>query len=41
MQGLDSYCAANCSIIIYLTKVLGNDFKSAVLNLYYQTFLSI
>ena len=40
IQGLtskrDSYCAAYCLFIIYLTKVLGIDFKSAVLNLYYQ-----
>ena len=32
----DSYCASYCLYIIYLTKVLGIDFKSAVLNLYYQ-----
>ena len=40
IQGLtskqDSYCASYCLYIIYLTKVLGFDFKSAVLNLYYQ-----
>ena len=40
IQGLtskrDSYCASYCLYIIYLTKVLGIDFKSAVLNLYYQ-----
>ena len=40
IQGLtnkqDSYCASYCVNVIYLTKVLGNDFKSAVLNLYYQ-----
>ena len=34
----DSYCASYCSYIIYLTKVLGFDFKSSVLNLYYQRF---
>ena len=34
----DSYCASYCLYIIYLTKVLGIDFKSAVLNLYYQRF---
>ena len=34
----DSYCASYCLYIIYLTKVLGFDFKSAVLNLYYQRF---
>ena len=32
----DSYCASYCLYIIFLTKVLGIDFKSAVLNLYYQ-----
>ena len=32
----DSYCASYCLYIIYLTKVIGIDFKSAVLNLYYQ-----
>ena len=40
MQGLtskrDSYCASYCLYTIYLTKVLGIDFKNAVLNLYYQ-----
>ena len=39
-QGLtnkrDSYSASYCLYILYLTKVLGIDFKSAVLNLYYQ-----
>ena len=39
-QGLtskrDFYCASYCLNILYLTKVLGVDFKSAVLNLYYQ-----
>ena len=34
----DSFCASYCLYIIYLTKVLGIDFKSAVLNLYYQRF---
>ena len=38
IQKNDSYCASYCLYIIYLTKVLGNDFKSAVLNLYYQRF---
>ena len=32
----DSYCAPYCLYINYLTKVLGIDFNSAVLNLYYQ-----
>ena len=39
-QGLgskkDSYCASYCLYIIYLTKVIGIDFKSAVLELFYQ-----
>ena len=42
IQGLtnkpDSYCGSYCLYVIYLTKVLGIDFKSAVLNLYYQRF---
>ena len=36
IQKDDSYCASYCLYINYLTKVLGIDFKSAVLNLYYQ-----
>ena len=32
----DSYCASYCLYIIYLKNVIGIDFKSAVLNLYYQ-----
>ena len=36
IQRNDSLCASYCLYIIYLTKVLGIDFKSAVLNLYYQ-----
>ena len=36
IQKEDSFCASYCLYIIYLTKVLGIDFKSAVLNLYYQ-----
>ena len=36
IQKNDSFCASYCLYIIYLTKVLGSDFKSAVLNLYYQ-----
>ena len=32
----NSYCARYCLYIIYLTKVSGIDFKSAVLNLNYQ-----
>ena len=42
IQGLtniqDSYCASCCLYILYLKKVLGIDFKTAVLNLYYQRF---
>ena len=40
IQGLtskrDSYCASYCLYILYHTKLLGIDFKSAVFNLYYQ-----
>ena len=40
IQGLrnktDSYCASYCLYIICLTKVIGIDFKTAVLNIYYQ-----
>ena len=32
----DSFYAAYCLYIIYLANVIGKDFKSAVLNLYYQ-----
>ena len=32
----DSYCAAYCLNVLYLTQLIG--FKNAVLNLYYQTF---
>ena len=32
------YCASYCLYIFYLTKVVGKDFISAVLNLYYQRF---
>ena len=38
IQENDRFCASYCLYIIYLTKVLGIDFKSAVLNLYYQRF---
>ena len=38
IQKNDSYCASYCLYIVYLTKVLGIGFKSAVLNLYYQRF---
>ena len=38
IQKEDSFCASYCLYIIYLTKVLGIDFKPAVLNLYYQRF---
>ena len=36
IQKNDSFCASYCLYINYLTKVLDIDFKSAVLNLYYQ-----
>ena len=36
IQKKDSFCASYCLYIIYLTKVMGIDFKSAVLKLYYQ-----
>ena len=36
IQKNDNFCASYCLYIIYLTKVIGMDFKSAVLNLYYQ-----
>ena len=32
----DSVCASYSIYILYLTKVVGIDFKSAVLNLFYQ-----
>ena len=38
IQKNDSFWANYCFYIIYLTKVLGIDFKTAVLNLYYQRF---
>ena len=38
IQKNDSFCASYSLYIIYLVKVLGVDFKSAVLNLYYQRF---
>ena len=37
-QKIDSFCVSYCLYILYLTKVLGIDFKSAVLNLYYLRF---
>ena len=36
IQKDDSYCAAYCLYVLYLTQIIG--FKKAVLNLYYQTF---
>ena len=36
IQKNDSFCASYCLYIIYLTKIVGIDFKSSVLNLYYQ-----
>ena len=38
IQKNDSFCASFCLYRIYLVKVLGIDFKSAALNLYYQRF---
>ena len=38
IQKKDSFCASYYLYIIYRTKLLGIDFKSAVLNLYYQRF---
>ena len=42
IQGLtskrDSYCASYCLYILYLKKVSGTDFKSAVLNLFHPRF---
>ena len=38
IQKNDSFCARYCLHIIYLTKIVGIDFKSAVLELYYQRF---
>ena len=38
IQKNDGFCARYCLYINYLTKVLGIDFKSAVLKLYYQRF---
>ena len=35
-QGLDSYCAAYCLYIICLKKLIGIDFLSVVLYLYYR-----
>ena len=38
LQKNDSLCASYCLYIIYLTKIVGIDFKFAVLDLYYQRF---
>ena len=38
IQKNDSFCASYCLYKIYLTKVIGIDFISAVLNLFYQRF---
>ena len=38
IQKNDSFCVSYCLYILSLTKVLGIDFKPAVLNLYYQRF---
>ena len=34
----DSFCASYCLYITYLTKLVGTDYKSAVLNIYYRRF---
>ena len=39
IQKEDNFRGSYCLYIIYLTKILGIDFISAVLNLYYQRFL--
>ena len=36
IQKNDSFCARYCLYIIYLTKIVGIDFKAAVLELHYQ-----
>ena len=36
IQNNDIFCASYCLYLFHLTKVLGIDFKPAVLNLYYQ-----
>ena len=36
IQKNDGFCESYCLYIFYLTKTVGIDFKSAVLNLYYQ-----
>ena len=36
IQKNDSFCASYCLYKIYLVKVLGMDFKTTVLNFYYQ-----
>ena len=38
IQKNDSFCGSYCLYIIYLTIIVGIDFKTAVLNLYYQRF---
>ena len=38
IQKNNSYCSSYCLYLLYLMKVLGIDFKSAVLILYYQRF---
>ena len=38
IQKNDSFCASFCLYILYLTKVIGIEFKSAVLNSFYQRF---
>ena len=35
---INRFCASYCLYIIYMTKVVGIDFISAVLSLYYEIF---
>ena len=41
IQKNDSFRASYCLYIFYLVKVLGIDFKTAVLNLFYQRLFNI
>ena len=38
LQKNDSYCAAKCLYMLYLTNMIG--FRNAVLKLYYQVFMN-
>ena len=41
LQKIDSFCARYCLYIIYLTKIVGIDFKSSVLNCIIKEFPNI